>query len=541
MRVDRPLPLHLDVPADARPAESRHVFTWWDYPIFIALSVLGVWAIAVLGAYWFGSSDWRAAPVPFVLVSLLLVVSIAIQQLRWWSLPLMRRPYPVPPPSGFRVAVATTFVPAAEPLAMLERTVAGLVAMDYPHDTWVLDEGNDEHVRALCLRLGARHFSRKALPEYQTSSGTYAARTKHGNYNAWLHHVGYGRYDLLAAFDPDHVPERHYLTRTLGYFADPRIGYVQAPQAYYNQRASFIAQGGAEETYAYYSSTQMANDALGYPVVTGCHTVHRLAALERVGDFAAHDADDLLITLRYRATGWRGLYVPEILARGLTPVDWAGYLTQQRRWARSVLDVKFRHYPRLAAGLPLGARVLGSLQGVYYVRAVGTALGLIALVLWLAGGNPPRASWDQGWHVLPLSVTVLLADLYRQRFYLGGRHERGLHWRAAVLEFAKWPYILLALAETARGYCGPYVLTRKLGTSGRPWLLILTHGLVSLAVTTAWLLGWLLGQRGLSLVHAVGALVALGSVAVIASTWMAFPPPYDPDLATRPDTGAPLP
>jgi cellulose synthase (UDP-forming) len=275
----------------------------------------------------------------------------------------------------------------------------------------------------------------------------------------------------------------------------------------------------------------MANYALGYPVVTGCHTVHRLAALEAVGGFAAHDADDLLITLRYRAAGWRGVYVPEILARGLTPVDWAGYLTQQRRWARSVLDVKFRHYPRLAAGLPLGARVLGSLQGVYYLRAVGTGLGLLALVLWLAGGSPPPgASWDLLGHALPLGVAMLLADLYRQRFYLDGRRERGLHWRAAFLEFAKWPYLLVALAEAARGYRGPYVLTRKLGTSRRPWLLILAHGLVGLAVTAAWLLGWRFGQRQLSLVHAVGALVVLDSVAVIASVWLPFPPPYDPAL-----------
>jgi hypothetical protein len=63
---------------------------------------------------------------------------------------------------------------------------------------------------------------------------------------------------------------------------------------------------------------------------------------------------------------------------------------------------------------------------------------------------------------------------------------------------------------------------------------------VSLAVTTSGLLGWLLGQRGLSLVHAAGALVVLGSVAVIASTRTAFPPPFDPYLSTSPDIGAPL-
>src|ERR671923_225992 len=78
-------------------ATSLPVFAWWDYPLFIALSVLAVWAIGLLGTYWFGSGDWRAAPIPLVLVSLFLVVGIAIQQLRWWSLPLMRRPRPVAP------------------------------------------------------------------------------------------------------------------------------------------------------------------------------------------------------------------------------------------------------------------------------------------------------------------------------------------------------------------------------------------------------------------------------------------------------------
>lgn len=142
------------------------------------------------------------------------------------------------------------------------------------------------------------------------------------------------------------------LLRTLGYLHDPSIGYVQAAQVYYNQPASFVARGAAEETYAYYSSIQMTTYALGYPIVTGCHNVHRAVALRQVGGFAPHEADDLLITTFYRAAGWRGVYVPETLALGLTPVDWTGYLRQQRRWARSVLDVKFRIYPKVAGRLP---------------------------------------------------------------------------------------------------------------------------------------------------------------------------------------------
>ena len=50
-----------------------------------------------------------------------------------------------------------------------------------------------------------------------------------------------------------------------------------------------------------------------------------------------------MLTLSYQASGWRGVYVPEILSRGLTPVDWSGYLSQQRRWARNRFwPLKFR-------------------------------------------------------------------------------------------------------------------------------------------------------------------------------------------------------
>jgi cellulose synthase (UDP-forming) len=70
---------------------------------------------------------------------------------------------------------------------------------------------------------------------------------------------------VIVAFDPDHVPDRNFLVRVLGYFADPDVGYVQAAQVYYNPAARLVARGAAEETYAYYSSIQMSSYAVGYP------------------------------------------------------------------------------------------------------------------------------------------------------------------------------------------------------------------------------------------------------------------------------------
>src|ERR1051326_294959 len=306
---------------------TERVFTCWDYSIYSVLSVFMLTSLAYFLAYWFAHRDWLFYPLQFSIMTGGFLLYLSLYLLRWFCLPFMRCPRPINVRPGLKVGVATTFVPGAESIEMLEQTLRGLVAMGYPHETWVLDEGDDEQVKALCLQLGARHFSRKHLPEYQSASGTFESRSKHGNYNAWLHEIGFKRYEIVAAFDPDHVPRCDFLLNVLGYFDDLTIGYVQTAQAYYNQKASFIAQGAAEETYAYYSSIQMTNYALGYPIVTGCHNTHRVTALRQ---FAPHAADDLLITLNYRVCGWKGVYLPEILACGLTPVDWSGFLLQQR-------------------------------------------------------------------------------------------------------------------------------------------------------------------------------------------------------------------
>ncbi len=237
---------------------KEKVFTRIDNVVFALLTGLSAAAIAHFLAHWLSFGDWRTHPGTFLILTFIVFFKVANSLARWFTLPLMKRPHVTAPSNGLKVAVVTTIVPGAESLEMLEETVRALVALDYPHDTWVLDEGDDEEVKALCRRGGALHFSRKNLPQYRTDGGAFKVGSKHGNYNAWLYEIGFDRYEIIAAFDPDHVPDGAFLSRVLGYFEDPTVGYVQAAQAYYNQGASFIARGAAEETYEYYSCTQMA-------------------------------------------------------------------------------------------------------------------------------------------------------------------------------------------------------------------------------------------------------------------------------------------
>jgi cellulose synthase (UDP-forming) len=320
----------------------------------------------------------------------------------------------------------------------------------------------------------------------------------------------------------------------LGYFDFPEIGYVQLPQVYYNQPASFVARGAAEETYGFYSTTQMASYSLGFPISIGCHNSHRKTALKDVGGFPPHDADDLLITLVYRSGGWQGIYIPKICAKGLTPTDWAGYLPQQLRWARSVLDVKFRAYPKLAGKLPLTTRLISALHGLFYVQegiSGIVTLGLMEYML-LSGASPEFLSYLTMKHLLLLMLVFRLTDFYRQRFFLDPQREWGLHLRSLFLRFAKWPIMLQALVEAITGKKHAFALTVKVDhhpTQG----IAFPHLCTALIVGLSWGIGVLQGYAYHPLLLLWTLLFIALSLATASSAFWRFPPPYDDSLLTR--------
>ena len=496
---------------------SRKVFTTGDLLVFVVLSVLRLAAVAWFLVHWLTPAGWwDAERLMFLGATLLLVIGLGGNQLRWASLMFMRRPVPMEPRSGLRVAAVTTCVPDLEPPEILAPTLEALVSLDYPHDTWLLDEGDSELLRDLCRSFGVRHFSRHGMPSYQAASGTFASRSKHGNYNAWLQETGFENYDVLIAFDPDHVPVPEYASAVLGFFECPQVAYVQAPQVYRNQSASLVSRGAAEETYAYNSSTQMASYGVGQTVLIGSHNTHRLSALREFGGFPDHTAEDLLQTVYYRMRGWQGVYVPRVLATGLAPEEWSEYLTQQIRWARSVLDIKFRHLPATRGSLSRES-LIEFLQGFGYLQDGLLAAGLLLWLLPLLAAGTGQKTYE---HLASPSLAVLVAvlfvsDLFRQRFYLRPDVEAGIHWRAGLLRVAKWPFVWKAFWLMVRNKPFAYVVTPKTKSSGTRRRLMLPHGIVAVTVAVAWAIGVIVGNGGVGSVHIFAAALIAISLGVI--------------------------
>lgn len=103
---------------------------------------------------------------------------------------------------------------------VVERTIVGALAMDYPrYAVWVLDDGKRAWLRDFCAAKGARYVTR---PDN--------LHAKAGNLNHGLAvSAAQTRGELIMVLDADFVPRRNFLWRTVGFFDDPRIGIVQTP------------------------------------------------------------------------------------------------------------------------------------------------------------------------------------------------------------------------------------------------------------------------------------------------------------------------
>jgi cellulose synthase (UDP-forming) len=370
------------------------------------------------------------------------------------------RPPPAPRP-GLRVAFITTFVPSSESIDLLYRTVSHMAVADYPHDTWVLDEGDDPAARALCHRLGANHFTRKGRPEFNTKGGRFAARTKGGNHNAW-YAVNHHRYDIVASVDTDFVVRRDFLTRTLGYFNDPSVGFVGTPQVYGNME-NWIARGAAQQTYLFYGPILRALSSMGMALLIGANHVERVSALRDVGWYQGHLTEDLATGKRYHASRWRSLYVPEVLAVGEGPTSWAAFFAQQYRWAAGDINIFFTHSLHLNLRMrPLHGFMYFVLEQFYF-SGLRLAVAMALLLLYdVTGWTPadipllPLLTW-----YVPLLIWQQVMIRALQGYNVRPDEEGGSYMEGRLVTIGTIPVYFLALVGVLVGRRMSFKITRK--------------------------------------------------------------------------------
>lgn len=350
--------------------------------------------------------------------------------------------------SRYKVDVLTTACPG-EPHSMIIGTLEAIQNIRYPHTAYLCDEGNDPALKAACERLGVKHVTR-----------TIKKNAKAGNINNALEHHATG--DICLILDPDHVPQPEFLDEVLPYFEDPDVGFVQVVQAYSNQKESLIAYGAAEQTYSFYGPMMMGMNSYGTVQAIGANCTFRRKALDSIGGHAAGLAEDMHTAMQLHAKGWKSVYLPKILTRGLVPGTLAAYYKQQIKWARGTFELLFAVYPKLFSQFTWRQKIHYFTLPLYYLFGVFNFIDFLIPVLALVLAEFP-------WYVslgefvvmfMPFFCISICIRQFAQRWY-HEKNEKGFHLFGGILRTGTWWVFGLGLIYSILRVKVPYIPTPK--------------------------------------------------------------------------------
>jgi cellulose synthase (UDP-forming) len=450
------------------------VMTGTERLTFLLLVSIGVFMTVLFGVWWF-----QFAHIPhnfygyehpldfalFIILSYIVWHPILMELLLWYNASYIRNPDTnIVPESGLRVAYLTAFVPGAEPYDLLERNLAAMVAVDYPHDTWLLDEGNDPLAKEICKRLKVKHYSRFGKDEFNTQNGKFARKTKGGNYNSWLHYH-LTKYDIIAQHDVDFFPRKDFLTRTLGYFKDPKVAFVGMPQIYGNLSDSWITRGAAEQTYGFYGPLQKGFYGHDMTLLIGANHIVRTEVYQLIDGYSAHITEDMLTGMKLYAhkDNWKSVYVPEVLLVGEGPTTWDSYFKQQMRWAYGCMDIVFNHSPSLLPPMGLRRMCNYALLQQFYFSGIAQVMGIVLLTIYFLFGIDSANMTLLPILLLyvPLIMYQILFQRWIQRFNIDPASESGFNLRGMLLSISVWPVYFLAFISVITRKNLSYAVTPK--------------------------------------------------------------------------------
>jgi len=237
----------------------------------------------------------------------------------------------VPPPCQPDVTV-DVFVPSYnESVDLVRKTLLAAKHMDHSHETWLLDDGNREEMKSLAERLGVHYLSR-----------TDNLHAKAGNLN---HALAHSNGEFIAIFDADHAPQKNFLIRTLGYFNDAGVAFVQTPQDFFNldsyqHRWQEKKKKLWTEQALFFKVLQRGKDYWNAAFFCGSCAVVRRSAIEKIGGFATETVtEDLHTSVKLHKQGYRSVYHAESLAFGIAPANVAPFLKQRVRWGQGAMQV----------------------------------------------------------------------------------------------------------------------------------------------------------------------------------------------------------
>ncbi len=246
-----------------KPSDSRLILSRAIGLVSMALGLnYIIWRYAAslnTAALWFA--------IPMVIAESYGIIDMCLFVLMSWK--QARRVAPPPPEQADVDIFITTY---NEPEELVGTTAKAAMKIDWPDKkVYILDDGARPSMKKLADEIGCGYISRG--PEWAKKP----RHAKAGNVNnALLETTG----EFVLILDADQIPAPAILRQTLGFFADPKVAFVQTPQYFYN-----LPPGDpfGNEASLFYGPIQAGKDGWNAAFFCGSNAVLRREALMQIG------------------------------------------------------------------------------------------------------------------------------------------------------------------------------------------------------------------------------------------------------------------
>lgn len=409
--------------------------------------LLGIFSILNFLFYFFGPAN-KGNQYLFALLGVALLYSSLKKLYLWYNYSNISIPEQPEKTPDLSVDILTTYFPG-EPRQMTITTLEAITRITYPHTSFLCDEANDPFLKKFCKEHSIVHVTRANRKD-----------AKAGNINNALKTVATG--DICVILDPDHIPEPDFLDPILPHFANPEIGFVQIVQSYYNTKETLVARGAAEQTFQFYGPMMMTLNSYGAVNAIGANCVFRRAALDSIGGHAPGLCEDMHTAMLLYSKGWKAVYLPLILARGLSPSNLTDYFKQQLKWSRGTFDLLLKVYPKIFRKLTWRQKIHFGILPLHYLGGIICLLNfLIPIFSLLFSVTPWKGNIvDFGLVILPVIASSVLIRTYVQKWVIE-KKERGFHLVGGLLHINTWWIYTMGFLYTIIDKNIPYLPTPK--------------------------------------------------------------------------------
>lgn len=262
-----------------------------------------------------------------------------------------------------------------EPLDLLEKTIVASIGMEYDKDkfkVYVCDDGRRDSLKRLCKKYKVNYITR------EDNEGAKA-----GNINNALKYI---KGDLFAVLDADMIPKKDFLSKTVGYFVDENLAFVQTPQVYYNQDMYQynLNKDMPNEQDFFMREIEEARASINAVLHVGTNAVFRRSTVEEIGGYPTCSiTEDMALGMLLQSKGYTTMFINEVLVLGLSATTFSELVKQRDRWCRGNLQVLKEFNPLFTRGLTLSQKIAYLDASIYWFSSLQKLIYIICPLVYL--------------------------------------------------------------------------------------------------------------------------------------------------------------